>query len=427
MTPIFKEYIKFLRDSTKLPLEELKEGYFWFDKSIIKGFDKYGCEHKFFKVIINDSNETVDCCKLQRRYDDIKDIELASWYDLLRLWIGHLRGIEKDALYLIQNKIEEYKNYTPIIPVSTGKDSMVICYLVRSLYPDTKAIFNNTSLDCADTYRMIKRLPNCEIMNPKEGFYQYIKRTGMIPTQMTRFCCSIFKSGVMTSQLDHKHPYLLFMGMRNEESVKRREYKDEWVNTREWGNTNWKGILPIRTWNEFEVWLYIFWKGLEINPKYKKGYMRAGCTIACPFSGKSTWTLDKYWYPIMRERWENILRENFISDNKWIILNCTLNEYINKAWNGGVFRDEPTDEVIEEFAQYNMLDKTVASKYFNKNCDCCGTKIKDKNALSMNMKIHGRSIGKYYCKKCLMKEFRWFEDDWNQQIDKFKNQGCALF
>ena len=98
---------------------------------------------------------------------------MASWYDLLRLWIGHLRGIEKDALYLIQNKIEEYKNYTPIIPVSTGKDSMVICYLVRSLYPDTKAIFNNTSLDCADTYRMIKRLPNCEIMNPKEGFYQY--------------------------------------------------------------------------------------------------------------------------------------------------------------------------------------------------------------------------------------------------------------
>mgnify|MGYP004574350981 FL=1 len=59
MTPIFNEYIKFLRDSTKLPLEELKEGYFWFDKSIIKGFDKYGCEHKFFKVVINNSNETV--------------------------------------------------------------------------------------------------------------------------------------------------------------------------------------------------------------------------------------------------------------------------------------------------------------------------------------------------------------------------------
>lgn len=129
----------------------------------------------------------------------------------------------------------------------------------------------------------------------------------------------------------------------------------------------------------------------------------------------------------MRERWENILRENFISNNKWIILNCTLNEYVNQAWNGGVFRDEPTDEVIEEFSQYNGLDKTVASNYFNKNCDICGTKIKDKNILSMNMKMHGRNIGKYYCKKCLMNEFGWSDGDWNEQIEKFKNQGCALF
>ena len=45
----------------------------------------------------------------------------------------------------------------------------------------------------------------------------------------------------------------------------------------------------------------------------------------------------------------------------------------------------------------------------------------------MNLKMHGRNINKFYCKKCLMKEFAWTSDDWNKQIDTFKNQGCALF
>lgn len=45
----------------------------------------------------------------------------------------------------------------------------------------------------------------------------------------------------------------------------------------------------------------------------------------------------------------------------------------------------------------------------------------------MNLKMHGRNINKFYCKKCLMKEFGWASDDWNKQIDTFKNQGCALF
>ena len=375
------------------------------------------------------SNERLDCTKL-KSYDNISDVDLASWQDLIELQKEHLTQLEADSLELIKEKTEKFNTYTSIIPVSMGKDSMLTCHLVRKLYPETKAIFNNTSLDCADTYRMVKTFPNCEIMNPEKGFYQYVESDHMIPTRFARFCCRIFKVGVMVSQLDHDHPYLMWMGMRNEESNTRSGYQDEWINEQEWGKTCWQGILPIRKWSEMDVWLYTIWKNIEINSKYKKGYSRCGCNIACPFYTKSTWILDKYWYPQAYERWRNILKEDFIANKKWIIMNCTIDEYLTQAWNGGTFRDEPTDEVIQEFAEYNGLnvgDTKVARQYFNKYCDECEKRIKDKTTLAMNMKFHGRDVSKFLCKKCFKKLYEMDDDKWNMYVESFKRDGCALF
>lgn len=379
------------------------------------------------------SNERLDCTKL-KSYDNISDVDLASWQDLIKLQKEHLTQLEADSLELIKEKTEKFNTYTSIIPVSMGKDSMLTCHLVRKLYPETKAIFNNTSLDCVDTYRMIKTFPNCEIMNPEKGFYQYIKEQNIIFNRISRGCCRIFKVGEMVRRLDHNKPYLMWMGMRNEESNTRSEYQDEWVNEAEWGNTCWQGILPIRKWDEIDVWLYTIWKNIEINSKYKKGYSRVGCAVSCPYYTKSTWILDKYWYPTMRNRWENILKEDFIGNSKWLVMNCTVDEYINQAWNGGVFRDEPTKEVIKEYAKYSNLDEKVAAQYFNKYCDngCKSQsgklkRIKAKDVIGMNLKYHGRNINKFYCKKCLMKMYNMDEEKWNKQVERFKQSGCDLF
>lgn len=379
------------------------------------------------------SNERLDCTKL-KSYDNIADVDLASWQDLIELQKEHLTQLEADSLELIKEKAEKFNTYTSIIPISMGKDSMLTCHLVRKLYPETKAIFNNTSLDCADTYRMVKTFPNCEIMNPEKGFYQYIKEQNIIFNRISRGCCRIFKVGEMVRRLDHNKPYLMWMGMRNEESNTRSGYQDEWVNEAEWGNTCWQGILPIRKWDEIDVWLYTIWRNIEINSKYKKGYSRVGCAVSCPYYTKSTWILDKYWYPTMRNRWENILREDFISNSKWLVMNCTVDEYINQTWNGGVFRDDPTKEVIEEYAKYSNLDEKVAAQYFNKYCDngCKSQsgklkRIKAKDVIGMNLKYHGRNINKFYCKKCLMKMYDMDEEKWDKQVESFKQSGCDLF
>lgn len=425
MNPIYDEYIKFLRDTSGEELPYLKEGFFWLDKQIIKGFDNQLVEHKFYRVKVSDNLENVEILKL-KSYEDPSEVDLIDWKTMVDIKENHLREIEHEALYLIGEKIKNYDTYTPIIPVSMGKDSMVTCHLVRQLYPNTKAIFNNTSLDCADTYRMVKTFPNCEIFTPEEGFYPWQKRVNWIPSRIRRGCCSIFKVGAMIDNLDKNENILFFMGMRNQESNTRSGYGDEIINP-EWGKTNWQGILPIREWSEIDVWLYIMWKNIEINPKYKKGYSRVGCAIACPFYGKSTWVLDKYWYPTMRKRWENILTEYFINNKGWITFNCTLQEYLTQAWNGGTFRDEPTQEVIDEFVEYTGINKHIALQYFNKKCCCCDKRIKHKEVLSMNLKINGRQINKFYCKKCLMKEFNWTQEDWDKQVTLFKAQGCALF
>jgi phosphoadenosine phosphosulfate reductase len=422
-----------MRDTSGNSLSDLKEGYFWLDRLIIKGFDKQGNIHKFYKLSISDGIE-LNIDVPEKGYDNIEDVDLASWNDLVKMQERHLYQIEKKSKEIIKKKMRKFDGYIPLVPVSMGKDSMVTCHLVRECYPDTKAIFNNTTLDCADTYRMAKQFPNCEMMTPKQGFYQYIKEQNVVFNRISRGCCRIFKVGEMVNQLDHNTPYLIFMGMRNEESNTRSGYGDEWINEAEWGDTCWQGILPIRKWSELDIWLYTFWKNIEINTKYRKGYSRVGCAIACPYYTKSTWILDKYWYPTMRKRWEDILREDFISNKKWIVMNCTIDEYINLAWNGGAFRQEPTEEVIKEYAEYNGLDKTVAKQYFNKYCaNGCKTnsgkqkKIKEKNVLAMNMKYHGRNINKFYCKKCLMKMLDMDEDKWNANIETFKQQGCALF
>ncbi len=427
MLPVFKEYIQFLEEVSGQKLAEIKEGYFWVDKQIIKGFDKKGNIYKFYKINVSDSliNITIEK-QPNSTYTGIEKIQLASWDELIELKKEKLKKLEENSMTLIKEKINKFKNYLPLVPISTGKDSQIVLHLVRECFPDTKAIFNNTTLDCSDTYKMIKEVSNCEIMNPKMGFYSYIRENNIIPTRFGRFCCRIFKTGEMVKRLDHNTNTILFMGMRNEESAKRKDYGDEVINP-EWGKTHWVGILPIREWSELDVWLYTLWKNLEINPKYKKGYSRVGCAIACPYYNKSTWILDKYWYPSMRLRWENILKEDFISNNKWINLNCTIDEYVNQCWNGGMFRDEPNDTVIEEYSKYTGIDKNIAKQYFNKNCLKCNKKINKKEDIGMNLKFFGRDINKFYCKKCLKAELDLNEEDYNNKIKDFKNNGCDLF
>ena len=72
MLPIFKKYIKFLKEKNK-ELDFLKEGIYWCDRSIIKAFDKKGNIIKIARLKIDDD------LNLEIKKYKNKNIELETW------------------------------------------------------------------------------------------------------------------------------------------------------------------------------------------------------------------------------------------------------------------------------------------------------------------------------------------------------------
>ena len=177
------------------------------------------------------------------------------------------------------------------------------------------------------------------------------------------------------------------------------------------------------------MWLYIIHNNLEINNRYRKGYTRVGCAICCPYQTKHNIVLDTYFYPKGFERWRKILENDFLKNQRWQQVNSTCYEYAHlNGWNKGLFRPEPTEEVINEFMEYKgITDRNVALQYFNKTCCECGKNVRQNDVLAMNLKMNGRNTNKIYCKKCLMKELGMSKEEWDNNVADFKAQGCKLF
>ena len=429
MQPIFPEYVQFLR-SHNCDVDWFRENMFWLDNNIVKAFKRGGQVVSLYRVSVDDNlHLTLTKHKQNKDFDNFE-----TWQETIQRNQDRLCRIEQESINLLQ----QYGLHTDrkvSNTNSTGKDSMVVTHLAKKAKLEFKTFFNVTTLDVAESNRMAKRNGYQHIFPDPQygGFYQYVHNTGIIPNRFTRFCCQYFKERPTVDYFNANDRLLFMFGIRNEESNQRSNYEDVIKNPL-WGNRDWIGILPIRKWSESDVWLYILAENIEINPKYKYGYSRVGCGIACPYYTKYTWVLDKFWYPYLFNRWRSILRNDFINNNKWLIMNCTIEEYVTKAWTGGVFRPEPTEEVIQEYATYSGIETDVAKKYFNRYCSngCINKRrqplrIKDKNALAMNMKMFGRDIEKFKCKKCLIKEFGWTQEQWDRQIQEFKNQGCKLF
>ena len=426
MLPVFKEYIQFLNDSG-IDMG-LKEGYWWIDNQIIKGFDSDGNIIKFARIHIDN-----DLKLSYTKYNN--NINIITWSQLVNKNLDRLNELEFKSIRLLR-AYGSNTDRTIINTNSTGKDSMVKTYLAKKSGLTFDTYFNVTTMDVADSNIMAKK-QQYKFIRPKgkhKSFYNWSEEENIIPSRLNRVCCTYFKESPTIDNFDDNAKLLFLFGMRNDESNNRSTYGDVWINEK-WGKKrDWIGILPIRQWTDLDIWLYIFREGIEINQKYKKGYDRVGCGIVCPNYTKSTWVLDKYWYPKMYERWRQRLEQDFKDNYKWIIMNCTLKEYVQEAWNGGVYRKEPTPEGIQEFADYKDITYEVAEKYFLRTCSngCLNKRgniatIKDKDTLAMNMKMFGRNIDKFMCKKCLIKYFGWTKEDWNNKVNEFKQSGCKLF
>ena len=64
------------------------------------------------------------------------------------------------------------------VSFSGGKDSTVLLHLVRSLFPDVKAMYVNTGLEYPEIVQFVKTFDNVDIIRPKISFKQVIEKYG---------------------------------------------------------------------------------------------------------------------------------------------------------------------------------------------------------------------------------------------------------
>ena len=78
-------------------------------------------------------------------------------------------SLEQKVIHALK-RIEEFYEFMDgqvFVSFSGGKDSTVLLHLVRSLYPETVAVFSNTTNEFVEILEFVKTVPNCITVHPK--------------------------------------------------------------------------------------------------------------------------------------------------------------------------------------------------------------------------------------------------------------------
>ena len=84
-------------------------------------------------------------------------------------------------IQISQARIIEWYNHwngNVVVSFSGGKDSTVLLHLVRSVFPNVKAVFSNTGLEYPEIQRHVRSIENVDIVTPSMRFDEVISTYG---------------------------------------------------------------------------------------------------------------------------------------------------------------------------------------------------------------------------------------------------------
>lgn len=87
----------------------------------------------------------------------------------------------QDKIILSNRRIrawDEYWDGEVFVSFSGGLDSTVLLHLVRSMYPDTPAVFSNTGLEYPENVRFVRQFENVHVVRPDKSFKRVIEEYG---------------------------------------------------------------------------------------------------------------------------------------------------------------------------------------------------------------------------------------------------------
>lgn len=222
-----------------------------------------------------------------------------------------------------------------VVRYSGGKDSDVILQIAKESGVPFRVTHNLTTADPPDNVYYIRRVfarlreegIDCRINTPKRSLWKIMRETLVIPSRITRVCCSELKERKMPDA-----PYIV-TGVRWAESPGRRAKSgiamvhtshpprytggeqvaasagllttDDASSRRLFEQCQMRGVRvlnPIIDWSDADVWSYLASRGIEGNPLYKEGWTRIGC-VGCPLAGRRARELAFARYPKLYKAW----------------------------------------------------------------------------------------------------------------------------
>lgn len=227
----------------------------------------------------------------------------------------HLLNLEDEATKYINEIMQKYgkKGYEPIVSFSGGKDSTVVSSLVRDSLQRQNILhlFGDTTLEFPTTYEYVERFQSNNPLIPfifsksPQDFFTLCKEFGP-PSRLERWCCTIFKTGPIGGEINNfaeNMRAISFVGIRGSESKNRKSYD----RTQNKSKISRQIVsMPIHSWKDVDVWLYILTKNLDFNSAYNMGFSRVGCWCCPNNSNRSDFLLSLNFKELF-EKWRDVL------------------------------------------------------------------------------------------------------------------------
>ncbi len=315
--PVFKQERKLLSRITDMDLTNEKIWYlgscnYYYREQLIKiPYKNWFKEKKHLQI----AGELRSEIEIEQDYD--------FYMGIVRANLSYIQRLVMEAETYVSEITQHYReqNYIPTVSFSGGKDSTVVSRIVRDALHNNSIVhfFGDTTLEFPETYNYVMEKFRYE--NPavpvissesEKDFFQLCRVFGP-PSQHERWCCTIFK----TSNLGKEQEYLpgnslSFLGIRHSESVARKKYERTQEDSKISSQVN---AMPVIEWKDYDVWLYILYKNLNVNDCYQLGYKRVGCWC-CPNNSDWSMMLTEIYHPQDMMKWKDMIYEFALKTGK---------------------------------------------------------------------------------------------------------------
>ncbi len=210
----------------------------------------------------------------------------------------HLKNLERSAVRAIKQHIHDRP--TANVSFSGGKDSTAV-YTLAKKAGITDAFFIDTGIEFPETVEFVRSM-GIPVIPKSTDFWQAAEKAGP-PGKDNRWCCKFLKQNPLRTVLAHAGPCVTVQGNRWYESWNRADLEEAVQNPL---NPLQLNVSPIRNWRALEVFLYLWWQKVPLNPLYDRGIERIGCYL-CPSMLESEYELLREMYPEIARRWDDVL------------------------------------------------------------------------------------------------------------------------